>query len=64
MFLTILGAVSAGVGVGASLGSAVAVVTGTSEAAAIAIGTLLGARRGMIAVAGDAIMDARVALCY
>lgn len=63
MFLTVLGAVSVGVTLGGSLGSAIAVVTGTSEVAAIAIGTLAGAGCGLLAVAGDAILDRAMLLC-
>ena len=60
MLLTVLGAVSVGIGVGGSIGGAIAVVTGTSEATAIAIGTLSGASCGLLAVAGDAVLDALV----
>ena len=63
MFLTVLGAVSVGVTLGGSIGGAIAVVTGTSEAAAIAIGTLAGASCGLLAAAGDAILDRAMLLC-
>lgn len=64
MLFTILSAVSTGVGIGASLGGAVATVTGTSEAAAVTIGTFVGAGCGLLAVAGDAVLDALSPIFY
>ena len=64
MFMTILSTVSVGAGLCISLGGAVATVTGTSEAAAIAIGTFVGAGCGLLAVAGDAVLDALSPVFY
>ena len=58
MLLTIMGAIATGAGLGASLFGAVAVITGASEATAIATGTLVGAGIGLVALAGDVVFDA------
>lgn len=57
MLLTIMGAIATGASLGASLFGAVAVVTGASEATAIATGTLIGAGIGLVALAGDVVLD-------
>lgn len=60
MLLTIMGAIATGASLGASLFGAVAVVTGASEATAIATGTLIGAGIGLVALAGDVVLDTMI----